>query len=232
VHSICSLFHFLYNQLPMKIVFASFYKTYFKDNTKNYVTSYYVLVFLISVIFFFLLIIWDGGSIFFFKDIVVYLCHAILLRLFNLYFFRNLIFVISLNALLTFKNYGKLRHYKIIIIYRNNYMRFYETMSVILMLYTNVRLIFFFSLKVKLVRLAPSILWIGQVWEKSLLIFLFIFYKRWMRYALIMAVTINRCFKIPTMVKLQNIVCQMLIAQVEQNPTKLSKTIIDIPNFI
>jgi len=52
VHSIFSLFHFLCNQLPMKIVFTSFYKTYFKDNTKNYVTNYYVLVFLISVIFF------------------------------------------------------------------------------------------------------------------------------------------------------------------------------------
>jgi hypothetical protein len=37
----------------MKIVFTSSYKTYFKDNTKNYVTNYYVLVFLISVIFFF-----------------------------------------------------------------------------------------------------------------------------------------------------------------------------------
>ena len=46
----------------MKIVFTSSYKTYFKYNTKNYVTNYYVLVFLISVIFF-LLIIWDGGSI-------------------------------------------------------------------------------------------------------------------------------------------------------------------------
>ena len=52
VHSICSLFYFLYNQLPMKIVFTSSYKTYFKDNTKNYVINYYVLVFLISVIFF------------------------------------------------------------------------------------------------------------------------------------------------------------------------------------
>ena len=55
VHSICSFFYFLYNQLPMKIVFTSSYKTYFKDNTKNYVTNYYVLVFLISVIFFFCL---------------------------------------------------------------------------------------------------------------------------------------------------------------------------------
>ena len=54
VHSICSLFHFLNNQQPMKIVFTSSYKTYFKNNTKNYVTNYYVLVFLISVIFFFL----------------------------------------------------------------------------------------------------------------------------------------------------------------------------------
>jgi len=43
---------FSYNQLPMKIVFTSSYKSYFKDNTKNYVTNYYVLVFLISVIFF------------------------------------------------------------------------------------------------------------------------------------------------------------------------------------
>ena len=46
VHSICSLFHFFYNQLPIKIVFTFFYKTYFKGNTKNYVTNYYVLVFL------------------------------------------------------------------------------------------------------------------------------------------------------------------------------------------
>jgi len=61
VHLICSLFHFFNNQQPMKIIFTSSYKTYFKDNTKNYVTNYYVLVFLISVIFF-LLIIWDGGS--------------------------------------------------------------------------------------------------------------------------------------------------------------------------
>jgi len=37
----------------MKIVFTFSYKTYFKDNTKNYVTNYYVLVFLLSVIFFF-----------------------------------------------------------------------------------------------------------------------------------------------------------------------------------
>jgi len=36
----------------MKIVFTYSYKTYFKDNTKNYATNYYVLVFLISVIFF------------------------------------------------------------------------------------------------------------------------------------------------------------------------------------
>jgi len=47
----------------MNIVFTSFYKTYFKDNTRNYVTNYYVLVFLISVKLFFLLIIWDIGSI-------------------------------------------------------------------------------------------------------------------------------------------------------------------------
>ena len=40
-------------KLPMKIVFTSSYKTYFKDNTKYYVTNYYVLVFLLSVIFFF-----------------------------------------------------------------------------------------------------------------------------------------------------------------------------------
>jgi len=37
----------------MKIVFTSFYKTYFKNNTRNYVANYYVLIFLISVIFFF-----------------------------------------------------------------------------------------------------------------------------------------------------------------------------------
>jgi len=47
----------------MKIIFTSFNKTYVKDNTKNYVINYYVLVFLISVIFFLLRIIWDGGSI-------------------------------------------------------------------------------------------------------------------------------------------------------------------------
>jgi len=52
VHSICSFFYFLYNQLPMKIVFTYSCKTYFKDNTKNYVTKFYILVFLISVIFF------------------------------------------------------------------------------------------------------------------------------------------------------------------------------------
>ena len=37
----------------MKIVSTSSYKTYFKNNTKNYITNYYVLVFLISVIFLF-----------------------------------------------------------------------------------------------------------------------------------------------------------------------------------
>jgi len=37
----------------MKIVFTSSNKTYFKNNTINYVANYYVLVFLISVIFFF-----------------------------------------------------------------------------------------------------------------------------------------------------------------------------------
>ena len=56
VYSIWSLFHFLYNQLPMKIVFTFSYKTYFKDNTKNYVTNHCVLVFLSSVVFFSLLI--------------------------------------------------------------------------------------------------------------------------------------------------------------------------------
>jgi len=50
---ICSPFHFLYNQQPMKIVFTSSYKMYFKDNTRNYDTDYYVLVFLISVNSFF-----------------------------------------------------------------------------------------------------------------------------------------------------------------------------------
>jgi len=51
MYSICSLFHFLNNQQPMKIVFKSSNKTYFKYNTKNYVTNYYILVFLISVFF-------------------------------------------------------------------------------------------------------------------------------------------------------------------------------------
>jgi len=37
----------------MKIVFTFSYKTYFKDNTRNYVENYYVLVFLISLIIFF-----------------------------------------------------------------------------------------------------------------------------------------------------------------------------------
>jgi len=36
----------------MKIVFTSSYKTFFKENTKNYTPNSYVLVFLISVIFF------------------------------------------------------------------------------------------------------------------------------------------------------------------------------------
>jgi len=36
----------------MKIIFTSSYKTYLKNNTKNHVTNYYVLVFLISMIFF------------------------------------------------------------------------------------------------------------------------------------------------------------------------------------
>jgi len=53
-------FNFLHNQYPMKIIFTSFYKTYFKGNTKSYTPNPYVLVFLISV--FFLLTIWDGGS--------------------------------------------------------------------------------------------------------------------------------------------------------------------------
>jgi len=47
-----SLFHFLHNQKPMKIVFTSSYKIYSKENTKNYTPNSYVLVFLISVIFF------------------------------------------------------------------------------------------------------------------------------------------------------------------------------------
>ncbi|RHN58210.1 hypothetical protein MtrunA17_Chr5g0448651 [Medicago truncatula] len=45
----------------MKIVFTYSYKTYDKENTKNYISSSYVLIFLISV-FSFLLTIWDGGS--------------------------------------------------------------------------------------------------------------------------------------------------------------------------
>jgi len=63
-----------------------------------------------------------------------------------------------------------------------------------------------------------------------------------MRYALIMAVTIIRCFEIPTMLTLQNIVCQMYLVHINKKtitkqkiiigPTKLSKTIVDIPNFI
>jgi len=36
----------------MKIVFTSSYKTFFKENTKNYTLNSYVLIFLISVIFF------------------------------------------------------------------------------------------------------------------------------------------------------------------------------------
>jgi len=45
----------------MKIVFTFSYKTFSKENTKNYTPNSYVLVFLINVIFF-LFIIWDGGS--------------------------------------------------------------------------------------------------------------------------------------------------------------------------
>jgi len=37
----------------MKIVFTSSYKTFSKENSKNYTPNSYVLVFLISVIFFF-----------------------------------------------------------------------------------------------------------------------------------------------------------------------------------
>jgi len=37
----------------MKVVFTSSYKTFSKENTKNYTQNSYVLVFLISVIFFF-----------------------------------------------------------------------------------------------------------------------------------------------------------------------------------
>jgi len=48
----------------MEIVFTSSYKTYFKDNTKNYVTNYYVLVFLISVIFFFAYNMGQRGQLF------------------------------------------------------------------------------------------------------------------------------------------------------------------------
>ena len=44
VHSIFPLFYFLNNQQPIKIDFTSCYKTYFKNNTKNYVTNYYVLL--------------------------------------------------------------------------------------------------------------------------------------------------------------------------------------------
>jgi len=60
VDSIWSLFHFPYNQPPMKIVFTSSYKTYFKDNTK---LCYKLLCFsFLKCDFFFVLIIWDGGS--------------------------------------------------------------------------------------------------------------------------------------------------------------------------
>jgi len=48
----------------MKIVFTSFYKTFSKENTKNYTPNSFVLVFLISVIFF-LLIIWNRGNMYF-----------------------------------------------------------------------------------------------------------------------------------------------------------------------
>jgi len=40
LHSIFYLFYFLYNQLPMKIVFTSFYKIYYKENTKNHTPNF------------------------------------------------------------------------------------------------------------------------------------------------------------------------------------------------
>ena len=46
----------------MKTVFPLSYKTFFKENTKNYTPNFYILVFLINVFLFFFLIIWDGGS--------------------------------------------------------------------------------------------------------------------------------------------------------------------------
>jgi len=58
-----ALLRFLYNQLPMKIVFASSYKTYLKDNTENYVTLCFSFLNKCDFLFF-LLILWDGGSIF------------------------------------------------------------------------------------------------------------------------------------------------------------------------
>ena len=63
LHSICSHFYFLHNHYPMRIGFASFHETYFKENTKNYNSNNYVLPFLISVNLCFFLINRDGGSI-------------------------------------------------------------------------------------------------------------------------------------------------------------------------
>jgi hypothetical protein len=62
LYSICSHFYSLHNHQPIRIVFTSFHETYFKKNTKNYTSNYYVFVFLISVNLYFLLINWDGGS--------------------------------------------------------------------------------------------------------------------------------------------------------------------------
>jgi len=53
VHSICSIFHFLYNQLPIKLFLHLPIKLISKITQKNYVSNYYDLVFLINVVFFF-----------------------------------------------------------------------------------------------------------------------------------------------------------------------------------
>ena len=50
LHSIFSHFHFLHNQWPMKIIFTSSHKTYFKENTKSNILNSYVLIFLINMI--------------------------------------------------------------------------------------------------------------------------------------------------------------------------------------
>ena len=71
----------------MKIVFTSFYKTYFKDNTrKKLYCKLLYFSFLNKCDFFFLLIIWDGVSInykIYWREYFVYKLEI------NIYFFQG-----------------------------------------------------------------------------------------------------------------------------------------------